>query len=75
MQASSKAELCIQGISKDEKVAFTFPAMHNKALLSLGTFCDNGYTVTLTKNKIFINYKNKIINPFKEIGMVPQACG
>ena len=64
MQASSQVELRIQGIPEEAKKAFTFPTMHNKALLSLGTFCDNGYKVVLTKNKIFINYKN---NKYKSL--------
>ena len=37
--------------------------MHNKALLSIGKFCDNGYTVMLTKDKIKLkcNHDAKLI--------------
>ena len=59
---------CPDGTEKsppeEAKKAFTFPTMHNKVLLSLGTFCDNGYKVVLTKNKIFICYEN---NKYKSL--------
>ena len=36
--------------------AHIFPSMQNKALLSLGQFCDNGYDVALTRTTISINH-------------------
>ena len=35
-----------------------FPQMQNKALLSLGQFCDNDYVVKLTKTTIAIEHLN-----------------
>ena len=60
--SNEKGELCFPHLPPPVKQAHIFPDLHNKALLSLGTFCDNDYSIKLTKNKIDItsNDNNEI---------------
>ena len=41
-----------------ERKAYIFPSLQNKALFSLGQFCDNGYEIKLIEEHIFIIHKN-----------------
>ena len=56
MRASHTCHIVLDNIPTAVKRAHIFPGLHNKALISLGQFCDNGYEVQLTKDKIYINH-------------------
>ena len=56
MQASHTAKLDIKHLPEAVRHAHLFEEMHNKCLLSLGQFCDNGYEVHLTEHEIFITH-------------------
>ena len=40
---------------------YSFPDIHDRLLLSVAQFCDNGYTVDFNKKHVFILDKRKII--------------
>ena len=62
MSSSHTATLKLKKLPKEVTKAHIFPTM-NKSLLSLGTFCDNDYTIILTKSEIEINHNvNKKLN-------------
>ena len=54
MTSSHTALLDFPSLPMAVRKAHIFPSMRNKALLSLGQFCDNEYDVTLTKTTISI---------------------
>ena len=71
--STKKGELCFPHLPSDVKQAHIFPDIKNKALLSLGTFCDNGYTVELTKDRI--NIISKTNNYFNLYGHRDHSTG
>ena len=58
--SSQSCVLPLPALPLPAKTANIFPAMNNKALLSLGKFCDHNYIVTLTKDKIMIQNKDDL---------------
>ena len=54
MQSSHTALIDAPHLPLAVRQAHIFPSMRNKALLSLGQFCDNGYDVALSQSSIHI---------------------
>ena len=76
MQASHTCYLNFPNLLEEVTRAHIFPAMHNKALVSLGQFFDNGYEVHLTKTHIYISITSQTYpSPLQVIGIQAQECG
>ena len=58
MRSSQTAILDSPSLPLVVRKAHIFPSMQNKALLSLGLFCDNYYMVLLKKSAINIKHNN-----------------
>ena len=56
MQSSHTSLLALPELPLAMRKIHIFPQMHNKALLSLGNFCDNEYEIKLIKQRVCITH-------------------
>ena len=58
VQAACQGDLSYPALSDNVTKTLIYSELQNESLLSMGTFCDDGYVAIFTKNNVFIIKNN-----------------
>ena len=67
MQATHTALLLFPQLSLAARHASISPALHNRALISIGKICENGFAATFSKDDLTLVKQNVIINDERDV--------